>query len=102
MNTMTKNPLINALAGLLYIAIIASFLFYVPERLQIEETVLIPILILSIFVFSAAMMGYLFLYEPLRLFLEDKKKESVSLFMKTLLAFAVSTALLVALGLYLS
>ncbi len=99
---MTKNPLINALAGLLYIALVASFLFYGTQQLPFEDSVLIPIAMLSLFVFSAACMGYLFLYQPLQLFFEGQKKESVDLFIKTLVIFALSAALLVAIGLYLT
>jgi hypothetical protein len=98
---MTKNPIVNALAGLLYIALVASLLFYVPPYIHIENSVLIPIVMLSLFVFSAASMGYIFLYQPLKLFLEGQKKESVSLFIQTLIIFAVSTAVFVSVGLYL-
>ncbi len=52
--------------------------------------------------FSAASMGYLFLYQPLQLYLEGEKKKSVDLFLKTLGVFAVSAATLVFIGLYLT
>lgn len=98
---MTNNPIVNALAGLLYIVVVASFLFYVPPFIRIENTVLIPIAILSLFVFSAACMSYIFLYEPLKLLIEGQKKESINLFLKTLGAFAISAAVLVSIGLFL-
>jgi hypothetical protein len=98
---MTKNPIINALAGLLYIALVASFFFYAPVYFPKEDNLVMPIAMLSLFVFSAASMGYIFLYEPLRLFLEGQKKESVDLFLKTLAVFAISAALLVFIGLCL-
>jgi hypothetical protein len=65
------------------------------------ESIFIPIAMLSLFVFSAATMSYLFMYEPLQLFLEGKKKDAVNLFIKTLFVFAISAALLVSVGLYL-
>jgi hypothetical protein len=98
---MTKNPILNALAGLLYIVVVVSLLFYSPLFLGKEESILIPVAVLSLFVFSAACMGYIFLYHPLMLFLDGEKKRSVNLFLKTLAAFAVSAALLVSVGLYI-
>ena len=96
---MTKNPIINALAGLLYISLVAVLMFYgIADKF--DNTILIPIAMLSLFVFSAATMGYIFLFTPLQLFLEDQKKESVNLFLKTLVAFAVAAALFVSVGLY--
>jgi hypothetical protein len=99
---MTKNPIFNALAALSYIALIVSVIFYGPQYVHIEEnTILIPIGMLSLFVFSAAAMGYIFLSQPLQLFLEGQKKESIGLFLKTLCAFALCAAALVSVGLYL-
>jgi hypothetical protein len=97
---MTKNPFLNALAGLAYIFAVASFMFYVAPRIPIEDTVLIPVAVLSLFVFSAAMMGYIFILEPLRLFFDGNKSEAVRFFLKTLVSFAAAAVLLVSLGLY--
>jgi len=47
---------------------------------------------LSLFVLSAAIMGYLFLSEPLQLFLENKKQEAVTFFAKTVGIFACFVA----------
>ncbi len=96
---MTKNPIINALAGLLYIVLVVSALFNAEFFFGQEENILIPIAVLSLFVFSAASMGYIFLYQPLQLFLEGHKKQSIDLFLKTLGVFAMSAALLVCAGL---
>lgn len=98
---MTKNPFLNALAGLLYIVLVVSGIFS-SSSLGIEEpNILIPIAMLSLLVFSAAYMSFVFFYQPLMLFLEGQKKEAVQLFLKTLGAFAVSAALLVSVGLCL-
>ncbi|MDO8518128.1 MAG: hypothetical protein Q7S26_02460 [bacterium] len=99
---MTKNPIINALAGLLYIVFVVSLLYYAPKSVDKIKSIFIPIAMLSLFVFSAASMGYLFLYQPLQLFLEGEKKKSVDLFLKTLTAFAISAVILVLIGLYLT
>jgi hypothetical protein len=102
LNGMTKNPLINALVGLLYISCVASLLFYAAPHIGIENTVLIPIAMLSLFVFSAATMGYVFLYEPLQLFIDGKKKEAVTLFLRTLFIFAAVTVAFVLVGIYVT
>ena len=99
---MTKNPIINALAGLLYIVAVVSLLFLGPKIFDPVESILIPIAMLSLFVFSAATMGYIFLYQPLQLFLEGEKKESVDLFLKTLGVFAIIVAVFVLVGLYIT
>jgi len=99
---MTKNPIINALAALLYIVLVVSLLHYAPLFFGKEESIFIPIAMLSLFVFSAACTGYIFLYQPLQLFLEGEKKKSTDLFLKTLGAFAISAVTLVLIGLYLS
>ncbi len=101
---MTKNPFINALAAIAYIAAVASLMFYVSTfgKLPIENSVFMPIMVLSLFVFSAATMGYLFLAQPVMLFLDGKKKEAVSLFLQTSFAFAGCALALVVLGLYLT
>jgi hypothetical protein len=89
---MTRNPFINALAASAYVVCISSFLFFAPQIFgKGEDTLLIPIIMLSLFVFSAAIEGYLFLAQPIILFLEGSKKEAISLFLQTTLFFAVIT-----------
>ena len=88
---MTRNPFLNALAASLYIVVVASALFYVPKFVGPVDSVLAPIAMLSLFVLSAAVMGYVFCYEPLQLFLEGSKKEAADLFVKTVGIFAVIT-----------
>lgn len=94
---MTKNPFINALAGIAYIAIIASVMFYGARNAEAEDSVLAPIALLSLFSLSAALMGYFFLYQPLQLYLDGKKKLATSLFTQTLLVFAGITAVILTL-----
>lgn len=97
---MTKNPLVNALAGLLYIAGVVSIIFYAPHVVIVEESIFVPIAMLSLFVFSASTMSYLFLYEPLCLLLDGKRKEAVVLFFQTLGVFAASAVVLLLLGIF--
>jgi hypothetical protein len=98
---MTKNPFINALSGLLYIVVLVSGIFYTSTLGGKEPSVFYPIAVLSLFVFSASCMGYLFLYQPLQLFLEGEKKQAVDLFLKTVCIFGICAAALVLIGLKL-
>lgn len=47
------------------------------------DEIIMPIIMLSLFTLSAAIMAYIFGYQPLQLFLDGKKKDAVSLFLKT-------------------
>ena len=90
---MTRNPLWNAILAAGYIVLVASLMYYGPHFVNSHEpSVLIPVAILSLFTLSAAVMGYLFLYEPLQMYLEGNKTEAVALFLKTVGAFAAITA----------
>ncbi len=90
---MTKNPLINALAATSYITLVASLMFYGSNHPGPDKSVLIPIAMMSLFTLSAAMMGYIFLSQPLQLYLDGKKKDGINLFIKTLAIFAGITSL---------
>jgi hypothetical protein len=81
---MTTNPFINALAALAYIITLVSAIFYGGPLIGPKETIFIPMAMLSLFVFSAATMSYIVLYQPLVMFLENKKVEAVHLFLKTI------------------
>ena len=88
MNTPT--PLRNAIFAALYIAgivsVISSF-----ERFfgQTEGTIMAPMVMLSLLVLSVAIMGYLFVYEPFRLYLDGRKDEALPFFGKTVGIFAI-------------
>ena len=99
---MTRNPIINALGGLLYIVSVVSLIYFAPHNANTEDSIFLPIAMLSLFVFSAASTGYIFLYQPLQLFLEGEKKQAIDLFLKTLVAFAVCAGVLVSIGVYLT
>jgi 4-hydroxybenzoate polyprenyltransferase len=55
----------------------------------LEYSLFMPIMMLSLFVLSALAMAYFLLYQPVMLYIEDKKKEAVRLFVKTLIIFAI-------------
>ena len=91
---MTKNPLLNALAASLYIVIIALVMFYGTKNLGPVDSVIAPIAMVSLFTLSAAMMGYIFLFQPIQLYLDGKKKIAVNLFLQTLACFAGITVII--------
>ncbi len=78
-NTILKPALINAAVTALYIVAVASFLFYVPKTFGPGKTVLIPIFMLLLFVFSAAFTSLLVFGRPIVWYLDGKKKEALSL-----------------------
>src|SRR5262245_41781780 len=90
---MTKNSVLNALAASLYIALIASVMFFAPKSVDATPTVLVPIAVLSLFCLSAAVMAYIFFYNPVLMYLDGQKKEAVKLGVRTVGAFAVVTAI---------
>jgi hypothetical protein len=86
---MNKNPFLHALLAALYIVVIVlgigSFENFTRGR---EETLLMPMTMISLLVLSVAVMGFLFFSEPLRLFIENDKKGAVTFFGKTVVTFA--------------
>lgn len=47
------------------------------RKTDVDETILIPIAVLSLFTLSAAIIGYLFLFQPAQMYLDGKKKEAM-------------------------
>lgn len=88
---MTRNPFLNALAATIYIVTVALVMFYATRNLPQEDTILAPIAAISVFTLSAAVMVYVFFYQPVMLYLEGKKRAGVELFTKTLGIFAAAT-----------
>jgi|SRR5581483_4875566 len=91
---MTKNPLLNAVAAVAYIAIVASVMFYGEHAAPQAKSVIVPITILSLFSLSAAVMACIFGFQPIQLYLDGKKKIAVQLFLQTVAVFALITILL--------
>lgn len=77
---------VNAVATVAYIALVGTFFAYVPQMLGSvqEPNALIPIMMLTMFVVSAAITGFLVLGKPIMWYLDGKKKESVNLFAATI------------------
>jgi hypothetical protein len=85
-NAILKTAALNAVATALYVAAIASFLFYAPKVFGPGrvDTVLVPIVMLSLLVLSAALTGLLIFGRPVLWYLDGKKKEALSLLVYTL------------------
>lgn len=90
---MTKNPILNSLFALAYIVIVVTLLdqAFSGGPAGIDHSILAPIAMLSLFTLSAAVMGYIFISEPFKLYFDGKKKEGIKLFLHTVLSFAVVT-----------
>ncbi len=90
-----KTALINACATALYVTAVASFLFYAPKFFEPNknETVLVPILMLSLLVFSAAITGSLIFGKPAIWYFDGKKKEALLLLAYTIGVFGIITVL---------
>jgi hypothetical protein len=91
---MNKNAYYNAILASGYIAIIATFLQNGHYIFGEKDNFLSPILFLSLFVLSASIMGYLFIGEPIQLFLDGHKKQAADMFFRTVGTFAGITVLL--------
>ena len=95
---MTKNPIVNALSASVYIVLIVCLMTFGMQPLRNKpDTFFSPIVFLSVFTLSAAVMTYLFFYQPVILLIDGKKKDAVNLFVKTVGVFGMITILAVVL-----
>ena len=88
---MTKNPLVNGISASLYICILVLVMTWGTKMVPREDTFMAPIVVISLFTLSAAVMGYLFCYQPATLYFDGKKKQGMQLFLKTVIVFATIT-----------
>lgn len=87
---MTKNPFINALLAAGYICGLVSLMsLFVDSEVEHVVPMLIPILMVSLFTLSAAVMSIIFFYEPFRMYFDGQRQEAVTLVVKTVGCFAV-------------
>ena len=85
---MKNKPFLHALTAAIYIVLVVFVMDMVTSFTQMKETILVPMTVLGIFVLSAAVMGYLFLSEPLKLYFENRKDEATKFFLQTIGYFA--------------
>ncbi len=92
---MSKNPFINAFSAAIYIIFVVTVMTFVTQPLKTKpDTFFAPITLLSMLTLSVTVMAFLFFYQPLQLFIDGKKKESINLFIKTVGVFAAITLLI--------
>lgn len=91
---MTKNPIINGLSASIYIILVALVMNFIGKNASgINQSLLVPVAVISLFTLSAAIMGFLFGYQPGQLYFDKQKKEAVKLFLQTVAVFGAITVL---------
>lgn len=90
---MTKNPLLNALTAALYIALIATFFSLSHLFPEPKNMFFVPLAMLSLVTLSAAIMGFLFFYQPIALLIKGEQAAAFKLFLQTIGCFAGITAI---------
>lgn len=94
MKNIVKSSVINALGASLYVILVASFIYSLGNWFSgSNENIFIPIAMLLLFVFSAALTGFLIFGRPVIWYLDGKKREAVSLLLYTLIIFFAITLL---------
>lgn len=76
---MSKNPIINGLSASAYIVLVALVMYFGTKTMPRADSFLAPVAIISLFTLSAAVMGFVFGYQPAQLYFDNKKKQAVSL-----------------------
>jgi NADH:ubiquinone oxidoreductase subunit 6 (subunit J) len=95
---MKWNPFLNAGAAVAYIGAVALFMgFLESARHDKPDTLLDGMGFISLFVFSVAVMAFLFFYQPLLRLIEGKRAEALSYFLKTLGIFGAITLIVLTL-----
>ena len=95
---MKWNPLLSAVSASAYIGAIASFMQFIGSiRHDTPDTIYDVMGVFSLFTFSAAVMAFLFFYQPILKLIEGKKGEAVSYFLKTIGIFGLITVAILAL-----
>ncbi len=94
---MSKNPFINGIAASVYIVAVAAVMNYGTKMAPNSKSFMVPVAVISVFTLSAALMGFLFCYPAIQLYLDGKKKQAVNLFLQTVAVFACITAIILGL-----
>jgi len=92
MSGIRKTALINSVTTALYIIAVGFFMYFgTLIKVGRANTMLVPITLLLLFVFSAAITGFLIFGKPAQLYVDGKKKEALSLLTYTLTFFSIIT-----------
>ncbi len=98
-----KYASISAVGTALYIGLLVSTIAYMSQFFEDRpETIVGPIIMLMLFVLSAAITSSLVFGRPLLWYLDGKKKEAVLLLCYTLLVLAILVMLIAGAFLFLS
>ena len=97
MNKTWKRAIVNSVVTTVYIIGVALFLYFGAMMKFGRNSFLAPIALLLLFVFSAALTGFLIFGKPAELYVDGKKKEALSLLTYTLIILSAVTFLALAL-----
>ena len=87
--SIIQEGLQNALFTTAYVVLVATFLNNASHLFGPGKSVLIPIVMLLLLIFSAALTGSLVFGKPILWYLDGKKKEALSLLTYTLTSLLV-------------
>lgn len=101
MNKLIQRSFFNALGTGVYVAAIVTIMQKGEKMLGQINEMFAPIVVLLLFVTSAAITGSLVLGKPVLMYLDGAKKEAIQLFLYTIgwLALGIIILLIVALNL---
>lgn len=92
---MFKKSWFNALCASGYIALLVLVMASIEQSTKHSRNeYFLPVIFISMFTLSAAVMGGLFLLQPVLMYLDGKKKQAVRMFFQTVLYFAGVTGIL--------
>lgn len=90
---MKWNPFVNAALAAAYVWSVVLLMSHIASlHRDTPDNAVGTAAALSLLVLSASVMAFLFFYRPVTLLLEGKRKEAVSFFILTVLAFGAMTA----------
>lgn len=93
---MRWNPYLNAVGATAYVWGIGFLINRIASlHRDTPDNLTGSVAFLSLVVFSAAVMGFLFFYRPVVLLVENKRDEAVFFFLKTLGTFGAITLLVI-------
>lgn len=98
---MNKKYFYNPIIAAGYVTLVVTFINLISNMSNPpEENIFMPIAGLSLLVFSVALMGYLFFFEPLVLLIDHKSIEAKKMFLTSITVFAVMAAIFLTLAMF--
>jgi hypothetical protein len=91
--TIFKRAALNALATFAYVAVVGLFVSNASRLLGPKDTLLTPVAVLMLLVFSAALTGILVFGQPILWYLDGKRKDALYLIYYTMAALLGLTVL---------